>query len=201
MVASLLLPQNRTIKVVGVTTEHAFSSIMHRFFARYLNAEDSIVAMRQWLAFRDQEDGFHANSECWTYQMTPELFWNFCKHFALILSKLARKVMMLPGNSMLAERSWSVMNLIMNKTRNSMASINVDKLMFIYLNERTLNRPKEIKRKLQFAGIDIEEDDLCEMEDRLLQEEISLQETATVKSLKRPASQAIEGDAVRLRDT
>ena len=201
VVASLLLPQNRTIKVVGVTTEHAFSSIMHRFFARYLNAEDSIVAMRQWLAFRDQEDEFHANSECWTYQMTPELFWNFCKHFALILSKLARKVMMLPGNSVLAERSWSVMNLIMNKTRNSMASINVDKLMFIYLNERTLNRPKEIKRKLQFAGIDIEEDDLYEMEDRLLQEEISLQETATVKSLKRPASQAIEGDAVRLRDT
>ena len=101
--------------------------------------------------------------------------------------------MKLPGNSVLAERSWSVMNLIMNKTR--MSSISVDKLMFIYMNERTLNRPGDIKKKLKFAGIDIDESDLCEMEDRLLQDEIVIKESLT--SSKRPASQEIGGDSAR----
>ena len=103
--------------------------------------------------------------------------------------------MKLPGNSVLAERSWSVMNLIMNKTRNSMSSIIEDKLMFIYINERTLNRPGDIKKKLQFAGIDIDESDLCEMEDRLLQDDAVIQESLT--SSKRPASHEIGGDSAR----
>lgn len=91
------------------------------------------------------------------------------------------------------------MNLIMNKTRNSLHSVNVDKLMFIYINERTLNRPMDMKRKLQFAGIDIDETELCEMKDRLLQEEISLaiEDTTTTTTLKRSASQTIAGDATR----
>lgn len=52
------------------------------------------------------------------------------------------------------------MNLIMNKTRNQSNSVNVDKLMYIYMNERTLNRPRELKRRLRFAD-----------RDRILQEE------------------------------
>jgi hypothetical protein len=67
------------------------------------------------------------------------------------LSCLARRVMMLSINSMFAERNWFIMNLIMNKTRNSLHSINVNKLMFIYMNKRTLDRFKNTKSKLQFA--------------------------------------------------
>ena len=146
VVAALLLPQNHAIKVLGVSTEPTFAPLMHRFFNQHLTSAEAATAMKQWLAFRDQEDGFHTSSECWTYQMDPELFWTFSRNFASTLSSLARKVMKLPGNSVLAERSWSVMNLIMNKTRNSMSSISVDKLMFIYMNERTLNRPGISKR-------------------------------------------------------
>jgi hypothetical protein len=49
------------------------------------------------------------------------------------------------------------MNLIMNKTRNFLHSINVNKLMFIYMNERTFDRLKNTKSKLQFESIDIDE--------------------------------------------
>jgi hypothetical protein len=88
------------------------------------------------------------------------------------------------------------MNLIMNKIRNSLHSINVDKLMFIYMNERTLNRFKNVKSKLQLADIEIDEMKLCEMKDRLLQEEISLTATTTTFT-KRSTSQAIMSDACR----
>lgn len=83
-------------------------------------------------------------------------------------------MMCVPDNSVLAERSWSIMNLIMNKTRNSLTSVNVNKLMYIYINERTLNRLRELKRKLQFAEIQLEKEELCHMEDRILEEEIRL---------------------------
>ncbi len=44
--------------------------------------------------------------------------------------------------------------------------------MYIYMNERTLNRPRELKKKLQFAGIDVKEKELCEMKDRILAETV-----------------------------
>ena len=63
------------------------------------------------------------------------------------------------------------MNLIMNKIRNSLTAVNVNKLMFIYMNERILNRSRELKRKLQYAGIELVEENLCDMIDRMLLEE------------------------------
>ena len=61
------------------------------------------------------------------------------------------------------------MNLIMIKIRNSLKSVNVDKLTYIYMNNRTLNRPQNIKKKLTFVDIELNENYLCEMEDNLLQ--------------------------------
>ncbi len=67
------------------------------------------------------------------------------------------------------------MNLIKTKTRNQLSNINVDKLMYIYINERTLNRPRDLKKKLRYTqGIEIDEEELLDMEDRLLQEEVAM---------------------------
>jgi hypothetical protein len=118
---------------------------MHRFFNQYLSSEDAKSIMKEWLRFRDQKKEFHQDCECWSYQTNSKLFWNFCRTFSLILSCLTGRVMMLSVNSVLIERNWSIMNLIMNKTRNSLHLINVDKLMFIYINERALNRSKNKK--------------------------------------------------------
>jgi hypothetical protein len=72
------------------------------------------------------------------------------------------------------------------------------------MNERTLDRPKNTKSKLQFGDIGIDETELCEMKDRLLQEEISLAvntttttTTTTTTSSKRSISQTIVDDASR----
>ncbi len=46
--------------------------------------------------------------------------------------------------------------------------------MYIYMNERTLNRLRELKKRLQFAEIDVKEQKLYEMEDRILLKEIRL---------------------------
>ncbi len=67
------------------------------------------------------------------------------------------------------------MNLIKMKTRNSLSNVNVDKLMYIYMNERTLNRPKNLKKKLRYTqSIEIDEEELCEMKDKLLQKELAV---------------------------
>ncbi len=61
------------------------------------------------------------------------------------------------------------------KTRNSLSNVNVDKLMYIYMNERTLNRSKNLKKKLRYTqSIEIDEKKLCEMKNRLLQKEIAI---------------------------
>ena len=91
------------------------------------------------------------------------------------LSKLSIRVNRIPDNSVLAERDWSIMNLIKTKTRNQLSNINVDKLIYIYINERTLNRPRDLKKKLRYTqSIEINEKKLLDMEDRLLQEEVAM---------------------------
>jgi hypothetical protein len=74
--------------------------------------------------------------------------------------------------------------------------------MFIYMNERTINRLKNTKSKLKFADINVDETDLCEMKDKLLQEEISLTVSIMTTSmtftvLKRSTSQIMTNDATR----
>jgi len=66
VVSALLLPRNHDIKVVGLTTSPAFNTIMMSFFVRYTSSpHDAGSAMKQWLAFRSQIDGFQPNAECW----------------------------------------------------------------------------------------------------------------------------------------
>jgi hypothetical protein len=47
VIAALLILINHAIKIVDVSTVHAFSSIMHRFFNHHINAEDATIVMKQ----------------------------------------------------------------------------------------------------------------------------------------------------------
>ena len=173
VVAALLWPKNWNCTVVGITTTHAFMQIMHDFFGSHLTTvEERTQALKQWSDFRAQANGFASDSMCWTYINDPDLFWATTEAMAPQLSRLARRVMKLPGNSVLAERDWSVMNLIKNKGRNQLGNVNVDKLMYIYMNERTLGRPFEQRKRLQYTqGLIFNDTKLVEMEERLLAEE------------------------------
>lgn len=125
---------------------------MFRLLARYLSTdEDAARAMKSWLSFRGQEVELYSSNLCWSYINDSDLFWTYSRVFAETLSTIAKKVIKIPGNSVLAERSWSIMNLILNKTRNSTGVSNVDMLMYIYMNERTLNRPLDVKERLRYS--------------------------------------------------
>lgn len=58
------------------------------------------------------------------------------------------------------------MNLIMNKTRNSLNAVNINKLMFIHMNERVMHRQNEKKKttkKILQHDEDINEKYFCQM--------------------------------------
>ena len=92
------------------------------------------------------------------------------------------------------------MNLIMNKIRNTLNVINVNKLMFIHMNERALHRSKEKKHKL-YEIENINEEHLCQMKNELLQQETMLFANANsfeyAESFKRSASQQLTDDATK----
>jgi len=47
--------------------------------------------------------------------------------------------------------------------------------MYIYINERTLNQSRELKKRLRYIqSVEINEKKLCEMKNRLLQKEIAM---------------------------
>lgn len=148
---------------------------MIEFFEQYAGSsgyQGALSAMKEWLDFKSQLNGFEPNASYWGAISDPDLFWALAEEIAPHVSSLARRVLKIPGNSVLAERDWSILNLIKNKTRNSLKNIKVDKLMYIYMNQRTLNRPRDLKRRLCFTQeVEFDEDELIEMEDRLLAEE------------------------------
>jgi hypothetical protein len=176
VVAALLLSWNHDIKIIDLTTSLIFNSIMMNFFEKYINDHDDVEStMKQWLAFKDQINDFHSTADCWKWTEDSKLFWLCVESFASQLFKLALRVNRISDNSVLAERDWSIMNLIKTKTRNSLNNVNVDKLMYIYMNERTLNRSKNLKKKLRYTqSIEIDEKKLCEMKNKLLQKELTV---------------------------
>ncbi len=176
VVIALLLSQSHDIKVVDLTISLTFSSIMLIFFDRYsFCRSDAASVMKQWLAFQIQTDEFRLQVKCWRWIDYSKLFWPCCESFASQLAKLCLRINKISGNFVLAERNWSIMNLIKSKTRNQLSNVNADKLMYIYINERTLNRSRELKKRHRYTQrVEIDEEKLCEMKDRLLQEEIAM---------------------------
>jgi len=174
VIIALLLSQSHDIKVVDLMISSTFSSIMLIFFNRYsFYRSDATSVMKQWLAFWTQTDKFRSQVECWRWVDYSKLFWLCCKSFVPQLAKLCLRVNKISGNFVLAERDWSIMNLIKSKTRNQLSNINVDKLMYIYINEWTLNRPRELKKRLHYTqSVEINEKKLCEIKNKLLQKEI-----------------------------
>lgn len=89
------------------------------------------------------------------------------------------------------------MNIIMNKSKNSLKLVNVNKLMFIYMNQQIFNRFQKIKHRFSFAEVHINENYLCEMKKMLLQKKNVLFDQNII-SFKRSTSQKISENATRI---
>ena len=90
------------------------------------------------------------------------------------------------------------MNLIMNKIRNTLTAVNVDKLMFIHMNECALHRSKKKNKQQSDKNEDINEKYLCQMKNELLQQDTILFESQHASEFfKRPISQQLIDDAMK----
>jgi hypothetical protein len=67
-----------------------------------------------------------------------DLFWLYNQAICPSLSAFASRLLNTIANSVLSERVWSSMNYIHSKSRNRLSLDTVDKLLFIYINSRTL---------------------------------------------------------------
>ena len=67
-------------------------------------------------------------------------------------------------------RARAIQNLILTKTRNGIKDVNLDRLLFTYINERILNRLAGAgKKKLSYThGVLASDEELTELEDLML---------------------------------
>jgi hypothetical protein len=101
---------------------------------------NSIIAMGHLSQFRRQSGLFQKNSWIWEHANNPVQFWQLIESFAPDLAKISERLSSCPYSSVTSERAFSILNLIHTKTRNRLKPERVNKLQYIYINERALAR-------------------------------------------------------------
>ena len=103
------------------------------------------------------------------------IFWNSATSLAPTIGPIAIRLISTPATSVPSERAFSILNLVHTKLRNRLSNGRVDKLQYIYINERVLQRintsykvqiDTETETDIE-ADVDIE-DLLVELEDNLI---------------------------------
>ena len=103
----------------------------------------------------------------------PSRFWDFSRIHSPHLAELAMRLFNCPATSVPCERAFSTMNLTHTKHRNRLSVEKVDRLCFVHINRKILDRGKEefasiIKRRLE----DLSVEEAVELETTILEEEI-----------------------------
>jgi hypothetical protein len=87
-------------------------------------------------------------------------FWKESYLIARELSTLAVRVFSTPANSVPSERAFSIRNLIQDDKRASLSDETADKLTFVHINHRVLDRiidPAQIKAWIQMSDEELGE--------------------------------------------
>jgi hAT family C-terminal dimerisation region len=138
--------------------EHQFEKIS-AFFIQYSESKEIHDLRREFISFRDRENGFNHTKWCWDHVDKPKKFWEMVfKEDSKLLKPLALRIWSTPANSVPSERAFSAQNFIHTKLRNSLHPNRVDKLVFIDMNSRVLKR----RQRSPYLLTDSEE---VEMED------------------------------------
>ena len=146
-----------------------------------------------WLFFHDQQDEFHIDKSYLVYVNNSITFWDCATDVFPQLAKLASRLIEMLGNSLpnkllvltkckctllinkLREKTWLIQNLIFTKTRNGIKEINLNSLIYIYINKQILNWQigKYTNRKLKYTNrLKIKEEEMIDLEKIMLQEKI-----------------------------
>jgi hypothetical protein len=90
--------------------------------------------------YRAQEGCFTSSAPAWDVQNNAINFWTEMVHFAPELSRFALRLLHTPANSVPSERSFSTRNLVQDVKRNSLSPDVADRLCYIHIIQRMLDR-------------------------------------------------------------
>lgn len=115
-------------------------SLVIETITRYIPQSLIAQSRRSFFLFRQRQDVFSPGADCWQDSGEPWLFWQIAHHHSPGLATLASRLFKTPANSVPSERAFSTQNLIHTKTRNRLDAQRVNKLTYVHINQRALDR-------------------------------------------------------------
>ena len=145
--------------------QHAYAFFVHHRIK-------PIPALKELDEFRGKTGRFYSKLWCWELAEDASVFWNSATTLAPTIGPIAVRLMSTPATSVPSERAFSILNLVHTKLRNRLSIERVDKLQYIYINERVLRKIKtsynvQIDAETE-ADMDTE-DLLVDLEDNLIE--------------------------------
>ncbi len=154
---SLLEPPGKTQVDIGI-----------QFLLARATLEDKKAVHASILQFQTQVDVFGPLHLASIHYDNPILYWksHLFDQTHKVLANLAVRIFEAIANSVISERVFSAMNLIHSKLRNRLGSIKAYILIYIYINQRVLDRNNSV---LLGNPIEKTQEEQARLEDMLLQ--------------------------------
>jgi len=137
LVAYILNPENRSAWSV-------LAGNQQQKVIDWLDLYGGSEILEQFYDYLDQENNFHPAQPQWKFTDKVKLFWKTPGARALAI--VAKRLLNTTANSVASERAFSVQNLLHNKSRNRLDPERVNKLIYIYINLRSLKRDCALKK-------------------------------------------------------
>ena len=164
IVAYYLTPTNYSLPI-----PLEFESKIFDFFVRYTDSADQAALIHsEFIQYRNQLSPFEPPRVCWKHASNPRVFWLTQMSYTTLLGKLAVRVFSTPANSVSSERSFSTQNYIHTNTRNALQSDKVDKLIYMYMNERTLRSAASANNPIEYVVHGLSPEEELEIEKKVL---------------------------------
>ena len=112
---------------------------------RFVKPEQYVETVQSFLDYYNRR-GDHKDSISWEFTGKTDAaktFWSFHLDSTPVLAQLALRILNTIANSVPCERHFSAMNWIHTPTRSRLTTDRVNKLLFVQLNLRVLNRARE----------------------------------------------------------
>ncbi|KAF7173370.1 hypothetical protein CNMCM6106_007473 [Aspergillus hiratsukae] len=137
-------------------------------FIKKHTSEDHIRIQRDFLNFRRMREGFESR-ELWEREVVndPHTFWQFASEYSPELADLALRIFDTPANSVPSERAFSTMNLTHTRHRNRLKVEKVDKICYIHINRRILDRNKIAVEKVKKRIDQLDDEEALDLEESL----------------------------------
>jgi hypothetical protein len=133
------------------------------FLKNHVSLSDRLTLQREYLYYKSYSDEF-AHSELWEKEIIDfsRDFWDLAAVYASTLAFIARRLLRTTSNSVPCERAFSTMKLNHTCDRNRLSGTMIDKLCFIYINKKVLDKEGRDARITHIA--DLKEAEEVELE-------------------------------------